>query len=105
MNKNIIITGSGGLIGSEAVLFYLDKGYNVIGIDNDMRKVFFGPNGSVRENIDNLKKKEKYFHCEIDIRDKKSVFEVFKTFKPSYVIHCAAQPSHDKAADILDLDF
>lgn len=103
--KKILITGSGGLIGSEASLFYLNKGYTVIGVDNDMRQKFFGKNGSVRNNIESLKKFENYIHCEIDIRCKKSVFEVFKKYQPENVIHCAAQPSHDKATQIPFLDF
>ena len=100
----VLVTGSGGLIGSEAVRFFL-KANKVWGIDNNMRSKFFGSQGSVAEVINNLSSLENYTHIWIDITDQDSVEKAFKSVSPDVVIHCAAQPSHDKAADIPLLDF
>lgn len=100
----ILVTGAGGLIGSEASRFFLKKGL-VWGIDNDMRSTFFGEKGSVKNVINDLDKIEGYTHINADITSKESVENVFKKISPDVVIHCAAQPSHDKAADIPLLDF
>ncbi|HXH17781.1 MAG TPA: NAD-dependent epimerase/dehydratase family protein [Chitinophagales bacterium] len=97
----VIITGSGGLIGSEAAKFYHEKGFDVIGIDNDMRAYFFGDSASVNWNIENLKKiYTRYKHYNCDIRDYASVEDIFRRYKTAItcVIHSAAQPSHDWAA-------
>ena len=99
--STVIITGSGGLIGAESVKFFSKKFSHVIGIDNDMRSYFFGKSASVRENILSLKRKFKnYSHHEIDIRNFKKLHKIFKKYnnKISFVIHSAAQPSHDWAA-------
>ena len=97
--KTVLITGSAGLIGSEAVRFFAKKGFKVIGIDNDSRKYFFGPDASVAWNLRKLKKEIKnYTHFNIDIRNKKKIDEIFKKNKPDLIIHAAAQPSHDWAA-------
>ena len=88
----IIITGSGGLIGSEAVKFFSKKFSKVIGIDNDMRSYFFGKSASVEKNISNLKKQFKnYSHYDLDIGNFAKVKTIFKKFnnKISFVIHCA----------------
>lgn len=99
MKKNILITGSGGLIGAEAVNFYCEKGFNVIGIDNDMRAYYFGKEGSTRENvIKNINLYKNYKHFEVDIRDAEKIEEIFKKFQFDLIIHTAAQPSHDWAA-------
>ena len=95
----VLVTGSAGLIGSEAVRFYLDRGVEVIGIDNDMRKAFFGKEGSIEENI---VKHSNYTHSDIDIAES---MHIFSAFRPDVVIHAAAQPSHDWAAEFPLTDF
>ena len=97
----VIITGSGGLIGSEAVKFYHEKGFDIVGIDNNMRAYFFGDAASVNWNIESLKKNyNRYTHYNEDIRDYQAVEKIFEKYKGDIacVIHSAAQPSHDWAA-------
>lgn len=97
---NILVTGSSGLIGSEAVIHFEKKGHSVFGIDNNMRADFFGPQGDTSWNLKRLIKNTKNFeHFEIDIRDRSSLIDFFKTHSIGAVIHCAAQPSHDLAKD------
>jgi CDP-paratose 2-epimerase len=104
--KEILVTGSSGLIGSEVVSFFIKNGYSVHGVDNNMREVFFGPNGSTRWNQQRLVNEFKGFtHHEIDIRDRIRIKEIIKEIKPYAIIHTAAQPSHDKAASIPYDDF
>ncbi len=99
MSKNILITGSGGLIGSEAVNFYCEKGFNVIGVDNNMRAYYFGEEGSTKDIVsEHITLYENYKHFETDIRDKQKIEDIFKQFKFDLIIHTAAQPSHDWAA-------
>lgn len=96
-----IITGSCGLVGSEAVGFLSEKGFDVAGIDNNMRKNFFGEDGSVIWNKKRLEKKYKRFkNFSIDIRNSDKISEIFKRFAntASLIVHAAAQPSHDWAA-------
>ena len=102
---NVLVTGSGGLIGSEACLFWLMKGAKVFGIDNNMRKKFFGPTGDVTPNIDRLITYKKYEHHNVDIRDRDKIIKILQRVKPDVIIHTAAQPSHDKAAQIPFEDF
>lgn len=98
----VIITGSAGLIGSEAAEFYLKQGYDVVGIDNNMRQYFFGDAGSTLWNSRRLQAEfgSKYKHYELDIRDKEGICQTFNIFgnNISLIIHSAAQPSHDWAA-------
>ena len=102
----MLVTGSGGLIGSECVKFFSNKGFAVYGIDNDMRKYFFGEEASTNWNVENLKKTiPKYNHFSVDIRNKEAVEEVFKKAEFDLIIHCAAQPSHDWAAKEPYTDF
>jgi CDP-paratose 2-epimerase len=102
----VIVTGSSGLIGSAAVKHWDAAGDEVIGIDNDMRATFFGPQGSTRWNQQRLESETSRFRTvSIDIRDRAAILDLFKNETPDLVIHCAAQPSHDKAADIPFLDF
>lgn len=97
--KSVLITGSGGLIGSEAVKFFTSKGYSVFGIDNDMRSYFFGKEASTRWNIENLAREiNGYQHFSVDIRNKEKIEEIFRSIRFDIIIHCAAQPSHDWAA-------
>jgi CDP-paratose 2-epimerase len=106
MRKTILVTGSAGLIGSEAVRFFAGKGFDVIGIDNDMRKAFFGEDASTAWNKSLLLKEiPGYKHFDIDIRDKQPIEELFKEYKFDLVIHTAAQPSHDWAATDPETDF
>jgi CDP-paratose 2-epimerase len=97
-----VITGSGGLIGSEAVRFFADLGLDVVGIDNDMRSVFFGEEASTSWNVSQLSNAlgQRYRHVDSDVRDRPAVFELFSQFGRDIelVIHSAAQPSHDWAA-------
>ena len=102
----VIVTGSSGLIGSAAVRHWNALGDEVIGIDNDMRATFFGPDGSTKWNQSVLEQECKNFRTvAIDIRDKDAILDLFKNEPPDLVVHCAAQPSHDKAAAIPFLDF
>lgn len=95
----VLVTGSAGLIGSEAVRFFANKGFRVIGIDNDLRKYFFGSQASTLWNLKKIKKDIKqYAHLNIDIRNKKKIDEIFRRTRPDLIIHTAAQPSHDWAA-------
>ena len=99
--KTAIITGSAGLIGSESVRFFADKGFQIVGIDNDMRKVFFGEDASTSWNRDKLKEELRgYEHYDTDIRDKQKIEQLFSKYNGDIelVIHAAAQPSHDWAA-------
>src|SRR3989344_1741661 len=105
--KKILITGSAGLIGSQATAYFINQGYSVIGIDNDMRAYFFGKDASTLWNREKLQHdfKDKYEHRNIDIRDKVAVEEIFKNNKFELIIHTAAQPSHDWAAKEPFTDF
>jgi CDP-paratose 2-epimerase len=101
-----MVTGSSGLIGSAAVRHWDAAGDEVIGIDNDMRATFFGPQGSTKWNQARLEQETSNFRTEvIDIRDRERILDLFKNEPPDLVIHCAAQPSHDRAAAIPFLDF
>lgn len=96
-----VITGSSGLIGSEAAKFLHEKGLQIVGIDNDMRSYFFGEEASTAWNTDQLQKSLKNFvHMPTDIRDQEAIFKIFDTYGKdiSCVVHTAAQPSHDWAA-------
>ena len=102
----VLITGSSGLIGSEAVEYYDRAGHQVIGIDNNMRAKFFGTQGDTLWNLKRLQSRTAQFeHHSIDIRDRERVFELFQAHSFDLIVHCAAQPSHDKACQIPLLDF
>jgi CDP-paratose 2-epimerase len=108
MNECIVVTGSGGLIGSETARFFSSKGYSIIGIDNDMRSYFFGTEASTAWNVDKLKKECKgYIHHALDIREFDAIEALFIKHAPAIkgVIHTAAQPSHDWAAKEPFTDF
>lgn len=103
---NILVTGSSGLIGSEAVEYFDRQGHRVVGADNNMRRVFFGPPGDTLWNLERLKNATRHFrHAPLDIRDRDAVLALFRENRFDLIIHCAAQPSHDKAAGIAFLDF
>jgi len=102
----ILVTGAGGLIGSEAVDYYCSQGHGVYGIENNQRQIFFGEKGSTLSRLSQLKEKHNNFiNFEIDIRNNEAVLSLFKQIKFDIVIHTAAQPSHDKAASIPFDDF
>lgn len=96
-----LVTGAGGLIGSEAVTFLIEKGLDVIGVDNDMRAYFFGSEASTKWSVNELlARHERFSHRSIDIRDHDALFALFAEIAGdlTLVIHAAAQPSHDWAA-------
>jgi len=104
--KKILVTGSSGLIGSEVCAFFHERGYHIHGLDNNQRAVFFGPNGDTRWNQQRLQASLKNFtHHEIDLRNRQGILDLVKEVKPDVIVHAAAQPSHDKAADIPFDDF
>ena len=104
-----LITGSAGLIGSEATSFFANLGLDVVGIDNDMRSHFFGAEASTAWNQQRLKSElgSTYRHSDFDIRDTDRINRLFAHLGKdiSLVIHTAAQPSHDWAARDPHMDF
>jgi CDP-paratose 2-epimerase len=101
-----LITGSGGLIGSECARALCADGWTVVGVDNDMRRQFFGEMGTTRHNVEALRAAfRSYRHEPLDIRDRQAVRDLVRRERPDLVIHTAAQPSHDKAASIPYDDF
>lgn len=97
--KKILVTGSAGLIGSEAVRHWCLQGHEVHGVDNNMRAYFFGSDGDTTWNKKRLMQEyANYHHHQMDIRNVEKINDLFKKHKFSLVIHTAAQPSHDWAA-------
>ena len=97
--NTLLVTGSSGLIGSEAVAYFDRLGWQVHGMDNNMRADFFGPDGDTTWNLDRLQAStERFTHHSIDIRDRESVLRFLEGVPVDFVIHAAAQPSHDLAA-------
>lgn len=107
--KICLVTGSGGLVGSACCRRFAQVGYQLVGIDNDCRKDFFGPEGSTAGNTKILQEElgEKYLHFDLDIREAKQLDRLFNTFgqEISAIIHTAAQPSHDWSAQQPVVDF
>jgi CDP-paratose 2-epimerase len=107
--KIVLITGSAGLIGSESVRFFCEREFKAVGLDNNMRQVFFGPEASTAWNRDRLLDKypDQYIHYDVDIRDHDAVKRVFVDYGKDIdlIIHTAAQPSHDWAASDPYTDF
>jgi CDP-paratose 2-epimerase len=102
----VLVTGSNGLIGSEAVVYFSSLGSDVVGVDNNMRAVFFGPDGDTRWNQRRLERDAKRFrHVELDIRNREGVLKLLETERFDLIVHCAAQPSHDLAARMPFEDF
>ena len=104
--KKILVTGSSGLVGSEVCIHFANIGYVIHGVDNNQRAIFFGPQGDTRWNQKRLATDIKHFnHHELDIRNRQGVIDLIKKIRPDAIVHTAAQPSHDKAADIPFDDF
>ena len=103
-----LISGSAGLIGSEAAAYFAEQGFHVVGIDNDMRRRLFGDEATTRPILESLKRAiPSYEHHDVDIRDDAAVSRIFARYgrEISLVIHTAAQPSHDWASKAPTVDF
>ena len=104
----VIITGSTGLVGSESVNFFSDKGFDVVGIDNNLRQFFFGKDGSTKWIKSSLLKRNKKFrNYNIDIRNTSGLEKIFRKYNKNIklILHCAAQPSHDYGKNFPIIDF
>ncbi len=105
----VVITGSAGLIGSEASRFFAKQGFEIVGLDNNLRQVFFGADASTEWNRNQLESElgKSYHHYNVDIRESAHVSAIFSEFSSdiALVIHTAAQPSHDWAARDPQMDF
>jgi CDP-paratose 2-epimerase len=101
-----LVTGSCGLIGSEVCIHLAKNGYAIIGIDNNERAVFFGPEGDTRWSLSRLTQNiPGYVHSDVDIRNRAGILALLAEIKPDVIVHTAAQPSHDRAAAIPFDDF
>jgi CDP-paratose 2-epimerase len=104
--KTALVTGSSGLIGSETVVFLDARGWQVHGVDNNMRRQFFGADGDTTWNLERLREETKRFvHHDLDVRDRSAIARLLAEERPSLIVHCAAQPSHDLAARLPFEDF
>jgi CDP-paratose 2-epimerase len=105
-SRSVLVSGSCGLIGSEVSRFFARQGFSVTGIDNNQRAEFFGPEGDTSWVLERLRQEiPGYRHEAIDIRDRERILALVAEVRPSLIIHTAAQPSHDRAADIPFVDF
>ena len=92
--RTAIVTGSSGLIGSEMVEHLDRRGWRVHGVDNNMRRDFFGEEGDTTSNLERLRRTtERFTHHPLDIRDRDGILQLFGEHRPNLVVHCAAQPS------------
>ncbi|MFM7168449.1 MAG: NAD-dependent epimerase/dehydratase family protein [Planctomycetaceae bacterium] len=104
--KKLLVTGSSGLIGSEVCVWFHRQGWQIHGLDNNQRAVFFGPQGDTRWNQSRLQQSLPGFeHHELDLRDRSGVLQLLAELRPQAIVHAAAQPSHDLAARIPFDDF
>jgi CDP-paratose 2-epimerase len=98
-SRTALVTGSSGLIGSETVSFLDARGWAVVGVDNNMRRDFFGAHGDTRWNLERLRRSTRSFrHADLDVRDRAGIAALVAEVRPSLIVHAAAQPSHDLAA-------
>lgn len=103
--QTILITGSSGLVGSECVRFFDNLGWEVHGVDNNLRRSFFGDDGDTRPVLQQLKNETSFYHHNLDIRQRDRVEGLYQDIRPQATIHCAAQPSHDLARSMILEDF
>ena len=104
--KVLLVTGSCGLIGSEVSVFFSEAGFKVVGIDNNLRAEFFGPEGDTAWVLSRLRERiPGYQHSSLDIRNRDGLLQFVSEIRPDLIVHTAAQPSHDRAASIPFLDF
>ena len=104
--KTVLVTGSCGLIGSEVCIHFHRAGYAVIGVDNNQRAVFFGPDGDTSWSLRRLHDQiPGYQHFHEDIRNREGILRLLHDSRPDVIVHTAAQPSHDRAAQIAFDDF
>ena len=104
--KKALVTGSCGLIGSEVCLHLARNGFQIYGVDNNERSVFFGPEGDTRWSLKRLQTQiSGYRHFDLDIRNREGVLRLVEEVRPDAIVHTAAQPSHDRAAAIPFDDF
>lgn len=102
----LLVTGSSGLIGSEVCEHFSKLGWEIHGVDNDQRAIFFGPQGDTRWNQHRLEKiLPNFIHHEMDMRNREGIIKLVADVKPDAIVHTAAQPSHDRAAAIPFDDF
>src|ERR1035438_9992483 len=106
MTKSALVTGSCGLIGSEVSGYLAREGYQIFGIDNNERAVFFGPEGDTSWTLQRLRRTiPGYRHFSLDIREHSAILRLVADIRPDVIVHTAAQPSHDRAASIPFDDF
>jgi CDP-paratose 2-epimerase len=106
MRVKALITGSGGLIGSACARLLTEAGWEVVGVDNNMRQEFFGPQASIAPNVKFLQDSfVEYRHCALDVRDREAIRNLVRQELPDFIIHAAGQPSHDRASSIPYEDF
>jgi CDP-paratose 2-epimerase len=104
--RKLLVTGSSGLIGSEVCTYFANQGWDVHGVDSNLRRFFFGAEGDTRWNQQRLEASlPRFTHHELDIRDRSGVLALIEALRPDAIVHSAAQPSHDKAAQIPFEDF
>ena len=104
--KKLLVTGSSGLIGSEVCVHFAHLGWEIHGIDNNQRAVFFGAQGDTRWNQERLQTSlPSFHHHELDVRNREGLIGLISEIKPDAIVHTAAQPSHDRAATIPFDDF
>jgi CDP-paratose 2-epimerase len=104
--RPVLVTGSCGLIGSEVSVYFGRAGYPIVGIDDNHRAVFFGPEGDTSHSLERLRLEiPSYRHVALDIRNRAGVAALVAEVRPGLVVHAAAQPSHDRAAEIPFVDF
>ena len=104
--QTVLVTGSCGLIGSEVAVYFGRLGYPITGVDDNHRAIFFGPEGDTSRSLERLQQEiPSYRHAALDIRNREAIAALIAETRPGLIVHAAAQPSHDRAAQIPFLDF